>query len=355
MNTLHALTALIPTDGPPGEVRLFRAGANDTEKGVFLFTERSATAVLAAAQRWGNEYSFDYEHQALQSPPVEAPAAGWFELETRDTPDGPELWATRIRWTPRALERIRDREYRYTSPAFLTDADDVIVELINVAITNLPATRALPALIAANHRRPFTGAAGAPKGDRMKNLMRKLGLQEDASEDAALEAVRTLTADREVIQRLAREVPDGADLIGTVLSWRDAARTVETLTSQVTDLEQQLNQRDAADRSRQVHELVTTGLADGKLTPASKDALLKALEDSTGSVDPARLRAYLDAAPRVVPTGATRTREPNQSTPSADGKTEWELLTNMQRHALAQTDRDEFNRILTEHRAQRAA
>lgn len=352
MNTLHALTSLIPTDDAPTEVRLFRAGVNDTEKGTYRFTSDSAQSVIAAAQRWGNEYSFDYEHQALQSPPVEAPAAGWFTLETRDTPEGPELWAANIRWTPRALERLRLKEYRYTSPAFLADADGVILELVNVAITNLPATRALPALVAATHR-PFTGAAGVPKGDRMKTLMRKLGLMEDASEDAALEAVRTLTADQEVIQRLTREVPDGADLIGTVLSWRDAARTAETLTQQVTDLEQKLNQRDAADRARQVNELVTAGLADGKLTPASKDALLKALADDTGSVDPARLRAYLDAAPRVVPT--TRTREPNQGPPNADGKTEWELLTNMQRHALAQTDRAEFDRILTEHRAQRAA
>lgn len=355
MKHLHALTALLTGDDPPTQVRLFAAGANDTEKGVFLFTEESATAVLAAAERWGNEYSFDYEHQALQHPPVEAPAAGWFTLEVRRTTAGPELWATNIRWTPRALERLRAKEYRYTSPAFLTDESGTILELINVAITNLPATRALPALVAAHHR-PFTGAAGAQEGDRMKTLMRTLGLNPDASEDAALEAIRTLTANREVIQRLAREVPEGADVVGTVLAWRDAARTTETLTTKVTDLEAKLAERDRADRQHQVTELVAAGLADGKLTPASRDALLKALADDTGNVDPARLKAYLDAAPRVVPTTATRSKEPTTGAgKAAAGKTEWETLTNTERHQLALTDRAEFDRILAEYRAARAA
>ena len=356
MNNLHALTSMLPTADPPTSVRLFAAGANDTEKGTFYFTTASAEAVMHAAERWGNEYSFDYEHQALQSPPVEAPAAGWFRLELRATPDGPELWAHNIRWTPRALERLCDKEYRYTSPAFMADEDGIILELINVAITNLPATRALPALVAATIPRPFRGAAGARKEGRMKNLMRKLGLNEDASEDAALEALHTLTANREVIQRLAREVPNDADLIGTVLSWRDAALTAETLTAKVTDLETQLSARDQQDREHQVVEMVAAGLADGKLTPASRDALLRALADDAGSVAPDRLKAYLDAAPRVVPTAATRTREPATGASKGDAaKTEWGALTNVERHQLALRDRAEFNRILTEHRAERAA
>ena len=122
----------------------------------------------------------------------------------------------------------------------------------------------------------------------------------------------------------------------------------------MTELETQLSARDQKDREHQVQELVTAGLADGKLTPASRDALLKALADDNGNVDPERLKAYLDAAPRVVPT--TRTREPNSGASKGDAaKTEWETLTNVERHELAMRDRAEFNRILNEHRAERAA
>ena len=350
----RTLSLLIPTADPPTEVRLFRPGANDTEKGVFHFTPDSARLVMEAAARWQNEYSFDYEHQALQHPPVEAPAAAWYRLEVRDTPDGPELWAVGIRWTDRALERLRAREYRYISPAFVTDEDGQIVEFVNVALTNLPATRNLPALVA-SRTNPPTGAAGARKEGRMKALMRTLGLTEDASEAAALEVVTTLTAHREVVQHLAREVPEGADLLGTVLAWRDGAARTEALAARTTELEAEIEKRDRDTEAAEVERLTAQGLTDGKMTPASRDALLKALTDANGRVDPARLRAYLDAAPRVVPTSATAAKEPARGVNVTPERTEWEALSNVEKHALAVTDHDEFVRILTDHRAARAA
>ena|GEM_PF-2023840 len=145
----HALT--VDIDGAaPTEIRIFRPGANDTTKGTFHFTPRSAELVMKAAEDWGNEYSFDYEHAALQ--PVDngpVPAAGWFRLELRDTPDGPELWAVDIRWTDRARELIEAKEVRYISPAFTTDSQGEITSLINIALTNLPATKRLEPLVAA--------------------------------------------------------------------------------------------------------------------------------------------------------------------------------------------------------------
>lgn len=138
-------------DEPPTELRIFKAGANETTKGTFFFTSESAELVMQAAEDWGNEFSFDYEHSALF--PVDngpAPAAGWFRLEVRDTSDGPELWAVDIRWTDRARELIEAKEVRYISPAFATDREGRITSLINVALTNLPATKDLEPLVAAS-------------------------------------------------------------------------------------------------------------------------------------------------------------------------------------------------------------
>src|SRR5690606_21758833 len=73
-------------------------------------------------------------------------AAGWFELEVRNG----ELWAVNVRWTPPAAEALRRKEWRFMSPAFSTDDEGRITSLLNVALTNLPATRRLEPLMAAS-------------------------------------------------------------------------------------------------------------------------------------------------------------------------------------------------------------
>lgn len=143
--TQHALTIPVPGGEPPREFRIFPFGRVETTKGVFLFDQEAARRVMRAWRDYGNRLSIDYEHQALEpvaNGPV--PAAGWFDLEVRE--DG--LWAVSVEWTPRAAELLRNREYRYFSPAFYVDEEGRIVELINLALTNLPATKRMEPLVA---------------------------------------------------------------------------------------------------------------------------------------------------------------------------------------------------------------
>lgn len=131
---------------PPREFRIFAAGVVDTVKGQFLFDAQAAESVLKAAADWGNRYSADYEHNALDAALAgPKPAAAWYDLELR----GGELWAVNVQWTPRAAEMLRAREYRYLSPAFDFDRKTGrIVSLTNIALTNLPATRDMTPLVA---------------------------------------------------------------------------------------------------------------------------------------------------------------------------------------------------------------
>lgn len=144
----HLITLALEGKAPTN-LRIFPAGAFTTTKGTFNFTPKSAALVMQEHRMYGNRRSVDYEHQALAEPPVEAPAAGWYDLEARNTPEGPELWATNLEWTERARARIDAKEYLYTSPAFLHDDERQVVGFVNFALTNLPATHGLPALIAA--------------------------------------------------------------------------------------------------------------------------------------------------------------------------------------------------------------
>lgn len=131
----------------PKEFRIFPMGKVDTSKGEFVFDEKGAKSLMAFYAEQGNELSIDYEHMAVSDPPMIAPAAGYFKLELRE--DG--LWAVDVRWTKRAAEMLANKEYQYFSPAFIAEKDSGrINKLLNVALTNIPATKNMTPLIAAS-------------------------------------------------------------------------------------------------------------------------------------------------------------------------------------------------------------
>ncbi|WP_394845177.1 phage protease [Pendulispora brunnea] len=139
----------LPEEALPTEFRIFQTGWNDTSKGQFLFDDEAAESVIADYEVQGNDLCIDYDHKAVD-PDARAGdgrAAGWFQLEVR--PDG--LWAINVRWTPPAAEAIRNREWRYFSPAFIPDPETRrVLSVINLALTNIPATRHMQPLVAAS-------------------------------------------------------------------------------------------------------------------------------------------------------------------------------------------------------------
>lgn len=145
---------------PPREFLVFKAGDNTSTKGTFKFTEKSAKGVISKSQAHGTRISVDYDHAMLNPLPIDpaesGKAAGWCGLEVRSG----ALWAVQVEWTPKAAHKLRDREFRYISPAFCHDAGEV-TELINVALTNIPALDGQQPLIAHLHGRPPAASAEA--------------------------------------------------------------------------------------------------------------------------------------------------------------------------------------------------
>ncbi len=139
--------SVLDSDGkPPKEFCIFPFGKFETSKGTFVFDEKAAKSVLGFYKDQGNDLSIDYEHMAVCDPPVIAPAAGHFNLELRK--EG--LYAVQVRWTPRAAEMLKNKEYKYFSPAFAIDKESHrITKLLNIALTNIPATKNMAPLVAA--------------------------------------------------------------------------------------------------------------------------------------------------------------------------------------------------------------
>ena len=172
----------------PTEFRLFVQGWNATEKGKILFDAEAATAVMAAYKAWGIDVPIDLEHQMIdleggEADPTARDARGWCKLELR--PDG-SLWACDVKWTPDGAQRLTEKRQRYVSPAFAVDkATKRVLQVVNIAITALPATHNAPALVAAS----ATGEGMDPK-----LIKQALDAIQAGDDDAATEILKSLIA-----------------------------------------------------------------------------------------------------------------------------------------------------------------
>jgi phage I-like protein len=349
----------LPEATPPTEFRIFKKGWNATSKGKFLFDDEAAKAVLKDYQEQGNELCLDYDHKAVD-PDARAGdgrAAGWFHLEVRD--DG--LWAVNVRWTPPAREALANREWRYFSPAFMADAKTKrVVALINVALTNIPATKHMQPLVAAKKEDAPMKTAKKDKTMKAKEEEREEASDDEMDEDDDEEDETAAIVDEEEDddEDDEHEEPDGDEPDGdedeeddedeeemaadaaeedgeeddeedepapaktkkkaTRASVVAAARELTGKTrasdiigtlraykharEQVTVLSDRVRKLEKTLHEERVRKLVARGIRDGKITPA-----LRKWARNLGRQDVAQLRAYLDQAAPMVSLGRATT------------------------------------------------
>lgn len=283
---------------PPTEFRIFKAGENRTKKGVFLFEAQDARSLMAKVEEHGADYSIDYGHSMFSfisagDPAEQNKAAGWFRAELRQG----DLWAADVTWTPLATQKLKDREYRYTSPTFNRTEDGHITELCNVALTNIPATNGLKPLVAAQN----PPALSQPPGETMDpKLLALLGLAASATLAEALAAIDSLKA--KLSAALGTEstllsltgVKSGPEALATAMAWKAAVETAEKLAARVHELE-------GASKKAEVKSLLDGAVKGGKVAPAQVPMLTQ-----MGEQNVEQLKAFIAAAPAVLPkTGAT--------------------------------------------------
>ena len=246
---------------PPAERELFPAGKTETSKGTFLFDAKSAEEVMSAYHDHGVELSFDYDHKMLDAsgPPENGIAAGWFRPEVRDG----ALWATSIRWTPRAAEMLRNREFRYLSPAFFAErSTGRITRLINVALTNVPATKNIRPLIA----RHDTAGASATENHKMLEILAAL-LGCEPTEAAVTTALKDKAAEHSTAlatlgdARTIVGLTDGETLPAKLTALVAAAAKVESLEAALAESTEKLAAVEA-DRAKALADAEAAKLAE---------------------------------------------------------------------------------------------
>jgi phage I-like protein len=267
----------------------------------FMVDQASLLSMAADFRSRGVDLVIDYEHQSLQG--ERAPAAGWIkELEARD--DG--LWA-RVDWTRQARDYLEKKEYRYFSPVLRLDpATRRPLALLHVGLTNVPAIKHLPPLVARWGGAVPPGAPGAAepavralaakmdsgkeKGKMVEQLKRLMGLEPEVEEGAvcgkALEAFRDLAS----TLNLPGEV-SVAQLKGAVEALKAGASRLVKAEEALQALKVRLAQ-ETADRC------VEEALQAGKVSPAQRGWALEYCRR-----DPEGFQTYADRAPKLVPTG----------------------------------------------------
>jgi len=358
--TLASPVQLAPDGEPPAEFRIFAAGNIDTTKGVFLFDKGSQKSVKKEFRATGiDALPVDYDHKIpLGSFGGEGSgkAAGWFKPEMR--PNG-ELWATNVEWTPTAAQALRDREYRFTSPAFWTldmfnlingrppaKADgNRIMKLINVALVNIPGTKRAKPLINSGLDDLGDGVAGNNEETIMKTLLSKLSLPETATEAEAVTSLSALVSAHEaqtaahteqlstLLSATGEESVEAA--VGAIAAGKAAVGQVAELSAKLEGIEKA---RETDERAG----IVTQLKADKKLTPAQEKDLVPAL-----SLD--GLKAFAKSAPVVI--GKSANEEPSgdgkvgsAARLSHEGKT-YEQLSGTEKAALRDSDRPAFDSL----------
>lgn len=267
----------------PDEFRIFKAGHNDSTKGVFKFTPKAADAVMAEHKKYGNDLSIDYAHAMFAfftvDPAEAGKAAGWFKPEIRDG----ELWASQVQWTPAAEKKLLDREYRYISPAFDHSDDGEIKRLHNVALTNIPALHEIDPLMASSSL--LLGPTEEETETEMtwKQLLAMLKLPETAGEAEAMAALSAREMPLVELLAVTGKATAG-EALGVVKAWKVAAEETAKLHAELSTIKTA-----AAKAERQT--LLDAGKREGKVPPALEPMLL--------SMDTEQLKAFLAAMPQV--------------------------------------------------------
>ena len=253
-----------------------------------------AAAVAAASLDGSRDLPIDWEHATSRKAPHgdPAPAAGWIaELEARNG----ALWG-RVEWTDRGRAVVEAREYRYLSPEFLhtKGSPQRIVRLLSAGLTNNPNLR----LTALNQE-------GADDMD-IKEMLKALGLSEDATVEQAVTAINTIKTERETARNQAKEKAENPSLEKFVpRADHDAA--LSSALERATNAETALAEERRKAREAEIETEITAALEAGKITPATAD-YHRAQCKAEGGLE--RFKEYVKAAPEVAGDSGLEGKQP---------------------------------------------
>lgn len=300
---------MVDVGNVPEEIKILPLGHVHSQKGDFEVDDESVKMICEQFKSRNLDLVIDYEHQTLKD--MQAPAGGWIE----DIYKGEDAIIAKVKWTDRAKEYLKNREYRYLSPVVIVRKKDrKATSIQSVALTNTPAIDGMFALVNSIDIANLEENEEETQMD-MKELAAMLGLPENATEEDIKKALATAKAtmeankanddkkdDKQDGEGSGGTVPVANSVVLSLLGLEKDAKTEDvaaavmalkagTGNDEILALKEELKERNAED-------MVQMALKEGKITSAQKEwAKAYALSDKEG------FKSFVDKAPVVVPQG----------------------------------------------------
>ncbi len=274
-----ALNFELAHDGPPPEwIGILPPGETITGRDGRAWLNDRPGVILQTFAEDGKDIPIDWEHATeLKAPGGEpAPAAGWIK-ELRLAGDG--AVQGRVDWTPRGLESVRNREYRYLSPVFRYEVESRrIFRVTSCGLTNQPNLH----LNALNHEQD------RKESDmELAKLLAELGLPATATFLDALNRIGAMKAEHATALNQAQNPPlDRFVPRGDYDTALNRAATAETELKRIRD-----EQMETA-----INAEIGQALKDGKITPATREYHAAQCRMEGGLE---RFREFVKAAPVI--------------------------------------------------------
>lgn len=301
-----------------GRIQLFPFGrffANDNRsegKGGWYVDDSNGYDLVNQINNAPTQVMIDYEHQTLfiAKNGQGNPAAGWIVKAEYIPNEG--IFAD-VQWTDKARWEVKDKVYRYISPLFIADEDGKVVEFINAALTNTPALSELAEAYALSQQKTAT------KDNPMLDLLKQLFGLPNATEDEIKTKLTALAAEKgangvalsDVYGKIKAQDAEVVALSAKVQAGaKDLDPSQYVPLSAMKAVQNELNALKTQINDKEVDQLVTVALSDGRLLPAQKEWATK-----LGKSNLTALSEYLAGAPKH----AGLTENQATATPPAQG------------------------------------
>ena len=252
-------------------VKLLPLGLVHSTKGDFLVDNESFQSIRCKFAERQLQIPIDYEHQTLKD--MQAPAAGWIKDIVLKS-DG--IYGA-VDWTDRAMEYLKNREYRYLSPVILTQGKERrVVALHSAALTNTPAIDAMAPIACSD--KPNEGEGSADQENAV-----------DGGKDTVAELAALLQLDP------SATMEDIYQAVAALLEGQEALK----LKADAYQFEVARMKADG---------VVLEALKEGKVLPIQRDW---AFQSAMNDMDSFTL--WLKTAPQVVPMGEVCPEKPPQA------------------------------------------
>lgn len=282
---------------PAGEVHTF------DNRGPYLIDDMQAVIERSMDQR--GDLEIDVNHATFIAAPKggDSPAHGWItEMQARE--DG--IWG-KVEWTDKGRELVRGREYRRISPVFQwvkRGGKKVVQSILNASLVNRQNLRGQVALNQEETEMSF-----------MERLAKLLGLDEDAGEDAILEAIKSMSsakgedANAEQISEIgvALGLEAGADADTVLNAAKEAASgsddaIVTSLQATVTDLSGQIEEMRQGNARAAAEAAVDLAMQERR---AGINATSRQTYIDMHMADPEKAETFIANLPKLGPSGLT--------------------------------------------------